>query len=173
MRKIERLMNNAITQEKDFTLDNTHVATKDGVSFVFLHGNCIAQVGDTWIRLFDGGWQTVTTKSRLNAILSDHGCPGERVFQKKGEWFVTVNGADVPFFSGMRLNWTLHYILTTMEEFSMSTTEMYQEIVEQEMADIFLDGDSLIVDDYSLENVIEEEYDIWWYHEGAHVAPFL
>jgi hypothetical protein len=47
-----------------------------------------------------------------------------------------------------------------MEEFSMSTTEMYQEIVEQEMADIFLDGDSLIVDDYSLENVIEEEYDI-------------
>ena len=42
----------------------------------------------------------------------------------------------------------------------MSTTEMYQEIVEQEMADIFLDGDSLIVDDYSLENVIEEEYDI-------------
>ena len=104
MRKIERLMNNAITQEKDFTLDNTHVANKDGVSFVFLHGNCIAQVGDTWIRLFDGGWQTVTTKSRLNAILSDHGCPGERVFQKKGEWFVTVNGADVPFFSGMRLN---------------------------------------------------------------------
>ena len=47
-----------------------------------------------------------------------------------------------------------------MEEFSMSTTEMYQEIVEKEMADIFLDGDSLIVDDYSLENVIEEEYDI-------------
>ena len=42
----------------------------------------------------------------------------------------------------------------------MSTTEMYQEIVEQEMADIFLDGDSLIVVDYSLENVIEEEYDI-------------
>ena len=42
----------------------------------------------------------------------------------------------------------------------MSTTEMYQEIVEQEIADIFLDGDSLIVDDYSLENVIEEEYDI-------------
>ena len=42
----------------------------------------------------------------------------------------------------------------------MTTSEMYQEIVEQEMADIFLDSDSFIVDDYSLENVIEEEYDI-------------
>jgi len=47
-----------------------------------------------------------------------------------------------------------------MEEFTMTTAEMYQEIVEQEMADIFLDGDSLIVDDYSLDDVIEEGYDI-------------
>ena len=42
----------------------------------------------------------------------------------------------------------------------MTTLEMYQEIVEQELADIFLDGDSLIVEDYTLENVIEEAYDI-------------
>jgi len=41
----------------------------------------------------------------------------------------------------------------------MTTAEMYQEIVDQEIADIFLDGESLIVDDYALENVIEEEYD--------------
>jgi hypothetical protein len=47
-----------------------------------------------------------------------------------------------------------------MEEFSMTTAEMYQEIVDQEIADIFLDGDSLIVDDYTMENVIEETYDI-------------
>lgn len=47
-----------------------------------------------------------------------------------------------------------------MEEFSMTTAEMYQEIVEQEMADIFLDGDSLIIDDYDLDDVIQEAYDI-------------
>lgn len=104
MRKIERLMNQAIIEEKDFTLDNTHVTTKDGVSFVFLHGNNIAQIGDNWLRLFDAGWQTVTTKSRLNAILQVHGCPGEHIFQKKGEWFIRVNGETVPFFNGMRLN---------------------------------------------------------------------
>jgi hypothetical protein len=102
MRKIERLMNAAITSEKDFTLDNTHVTTKDGVTFVFLHGNNIAQIGDTWLRLFDGGWQTVTTKSRLNAILSVHGA-GERVFQKNHEWFVSTSDGNVEFESGMIL----------------------------------------------------------------------
>lgn len=102
MRKIERLMNAAITSEKDFTLDNTHVTTKDGVSFVFLHGNNIAQIGDTWLRLFDGGWQTVTTKSRLNAILAVHG-NGERVFQKNFNWFVSTKDGDVEFESGMKL----------------------------------------------------------------------
>ena len=102
MRKIESLMNAAITQEKEFTRDNTHVTTKDGVSFVFLHGNCIAQVGDTFIRLFDGGWRTNTTKSRLNAILTVHGT-GERVFQKNWQWFVSTANGDIEFEDGMIL----------------------------------------------------------------------
>ena len=42
----------------------------------------------------------------------------------------------------------------------MTTSEMYQEIVEQEMADIFLDEEGYIIDDYSLDNVVEEEFDI-------------
>ena len=95
-------MNDAITQEKDFTRDNTHVVTKDGVSFVFLHGNNIAQIGDTFIRLFDGGWRTNTTKSRLNAILAVHGT-GERVFQKNWQWFVSTANGDIEFEDGMIL----------------------------------------------------------------------
>jgi hypothetical protein len=107
MRKIEALMNNAISNLNHgevWKLDNTVVSVADGIAFVFLHGNLIAEVGDNSIRLFDGGWQTVTTKSRLNAILSQHGLPGEKVFQKRHKWFVTVNGETVEFFSGMRLN---------------------------------------------------------------------
>jgi hypothetical protein len=42
----------------------------------------------------------------------------------------------------------------------MTVSEMYTEIVEQEMADIFLDEDGYIVDDYSIDNVMEIEYDI-------------
>ena len=100
-------MNAAITSGKDWQSGNTMVTHQDGVAFVFLHGNNIAQVGDTFVRLFDGGWQTVTTKSRLNAILAEHGEPGDSVFQKQHKWFVRINTAQglttVPFFSSMRL----------------------------------------------------------------------
>jgi hypothetical protein len=102
MRLIERQMNAAITNSKDWQKDNTMVSNADGVSFVFLHGNCIAQIGDTFVRLFDGGWQTNTTKSRLNAILTAHG-NGERVFQKNFNWFVSTAAGDVEFESGMLL----------------------------------------------------------------------
>ena len=107
MRKIESQMNAAITNSKDWKSGNTEVTNIDGVSYVYLHGNKIAEVGDSFMRLYDGGWQSVTTKSRLNAILSEHGLPGEGIFQKKFEWFVslrTSGGIDtVPFFSSMRL----------------------------------------------------------------------
>lgn len=102
MRLIERQMNDAITNSKDWQKDNTMVSNADGVSFVFLHGNCIAQIGDTFVRLFDGGWQTNTTKSRLNAILTAHG-NGERVFQKNFNWFISTAAGDVEFESGMLL----------------------------------------------------------------------
>ena len=109
MRKIERQMNAAIRDSKDWKNGNTMVTNSNGVSFVFLHGNLIAEVGDNFIKLHDGGWQSVTTKSRLNAILREHGCPGECVFQEKFQWFVNMKNAKgedmkVPFFSGMRLN---------------------------------------------------------------------
>ena len=105
MRKIERLMNAAIKAGKDFKLANTEVVSCSNVSDVFLHGNLIARIGETWIELFDGGYRSNTTKSRLNAILSEHGIPGERVFQKNFDWFLSSQQfGTIPFFSGMRLN---------------------------------------------------------------------
>jgi len=103
MRKIESQMNIAITEHKDLKSGNTQVVTYSDCSDVYLHGNLIARIGETWIELFDGGWQSHTTKSRLNALLSAFGMPGEYVFQKNFQWFVQDNGAPIPFFSGMRL----------------------------------------------------------------------
>ena len=100
-------MNEAITEGTDWGKDNTRVETTDGVSKVYLHGNKIAEVGDTFIRLFDGGRQSKTTKSRLNAILAEHGYSGESVFQKNWTWFVRLwTGTDfttTEFRNGMRL----------------------------------------------------------------------
>ena len=112
MRKIESQMNDAITAGKDFKSGNTQVVTISDVSFVYLHGNHIASVGNNFVQLFDGGWQSVTTKSRLNALLSVHGLPGEKVFQKNFQWFVSQNGGPIPFFSGMRLAWSFVLVMT-------------------------------------------------------------
>ena len=103
MRKIESQMVAAIKSNKDFKVANTEVISCTNVSDVYLHGHLIARIGETWIELFDGGYQTNTTRSRLNAILSAFGMDGERVFAKNFDWFVNYNGQPIPFFSGMRL----------------------------------------------------------------------
>ena len=105
MRKIEKQMNTAIATQKDWKNANTRVFNMDGVSYIYLHDHKIAEVGEGFISLYDGGWQSATTKSRLNAVLSENGLPGERVYQKDFEWFVRLtDGTTIPFFSGMRLN---------------------------------------------------------------------
>jgi hypothetical protein len=103
MRKIESLMNAAIAAGKDWKQDNTAVVEADGLSIVLLYGNKIAEVSDTFIRIFDGGWRTNTTKSRLNAIFDGCGLPGDGVFQKAGKWFVKTKGSTIPFSDGLTL----------------------------------------------------------------------
>jgi hypothetical protein len=103
MRKIETQMNRAINQEVDWKSDNTEVINIEGVSFVYLYSNLIAMVGETWLELFDGGHQSNTTKSRLNAILQAHG-NGEYVYQKNFNWFVSTKDGDVEFGNGIKLN---------------------------------------------------------------------
>lgn len=104
MRKIESQMNDAIAAGRNWSSANTSVQMNDEVATVYLHGNKIAEIGEGFITLFDGGWQSNTTKSRLNAILDANGLPGERVYAKNFTWFVTQAGGPIPFFSGMRLN---------------------------------------------------------------------
>ena len=108
MRKIETQMNTAIKRVRDFRSGNTEVnaftcgATGRLGSIVKLHGNKIAEVYANSIVLFDGGWQTVTTKSRLNALL-DEFSTGTGVIQRNFEWFVTYKNLKEDFVSGMEL----------------------------------------------------------------------
>ena len=102
MRQIERQMNEAILNGKDFFLSNTSVEhsfnseTQEPEAIVKLHGNHIATVGDT-LQICDAGWQTVTTKSRLNALL-DEFADGCYVFQKNFDWFLgDRDGNTIPF----------------------------------------------------------------------------
>ena len=104
MRKIEQQIIAAIRDNQDLKVANSQVVSYTNSSDVYLHGHLIARIGETWMELFDGGYQTNTTKSRLNALLSAFGMEGEYVFQKNFQWFLNYNGDTIPFFSGMRLN---------------------------------------------------------------------
>ena len=90
MRKIEQQMCAAVQSNKDWQSGNTsvHFDPETGVSIVRLHGNKIAEIDDTSMTIFDGGWQTVTTKSRLNALCSEFCIAGEGVFQRNFKWYV-------------------------------------------------------------------------------------
>ena len=108
MRKIETQMNQAITSNAQFWQNaNTRVELIDGVSKVYLHGNLIAEVDEDSMKLYDGGRQSNTTKSRLNALCAAFGYSGENVFQKNWTWFVRLwTGTEfhtTEFRNGMRL----------------------------------------------------------------------
>tara|TARA_B100000927_G_scaffold291709_1_gene295976 strand:+ start:2397 stop:2762 length:366 start_codon:yes stop_codon:yes gene_type:complete len=102
MRKIEQQMNDAIRQGRNFSSSNTSVQHDGAETFVYLHGNHIATVRQNSILLFDGGWQSNTTKSRLNALLDEFSY-GARVFQRNFEWFVGYKNLKEDFVDGFEL----------------------------------------------------------------------
>ena len=99
-------MNFAISNKGDWSSSNTRVEFNNNTncSSVFLHGHNIATFDHNLkaVKISSCGWQTVTTKSRLNAILSEvkYGCS---VFQKQWNWYVSFRGQTQDFVDGMIL----------------------------------------------------------------------
>ena len=106
MRKLERQMNFALSNKGNWSGSNTQVNynSNTNCSSVYLHGHLIATYDHNLkaVKLSSCGYETVTTKSRLNAILEEvkYGC---KVFQKNFDWFVSYNNQTTDFFDGMIL----------------------------------------------------------------------
>ena len=106
MRKIERQMNFAISNKADWSGSNTSVSYNESTncSSIDLHGHQIATFDHNLkaVKLSSCGYETVTTKSRLNAILQEvkYGCS---VFQKNFNWFVSYRDETASFWDGMIL----------------------------------------------------------------------
>ena len=92
----------AVQQNINWKNANTEVTIdkETNTSSVYLHGNLIATVTDNDMTIYDGGWQSVTTKSRLNALCTEFCVDGEGVFQKDFTWYVRkfvgcINGKNI------------------------------------------------------------------------------
>jgi len=84
MRKIEQQMINAITNGENFSKDNTMVRINGlggYIQEVCLHGNLIIRGSRGNYQISLAGWDTVTTKSRINAFLSMV-APNYRIYTK-------------------------------------------------------------------------------------------
>ena len=100
MRKIESEMQAAIVERRDWSKDNTTVTVdSEGNTDVRLHNNLIATITNTGdLTLASCGWHTITTKSRLNAIL-DCFFNNLRICQRDFVWYI---GNDM-FFDGYQI----------------------------------------------------------------------
>ena len=98
MRKIEQNMNYAIRNGIAWSQGNTCTTfDQEGRTLVYLHGNLISAISKDSITIYDGGYQSNTTKSRLNAIL-DEVIPGTSVIQRDFTWYIVYqDGTKSPF----------------------------------------------------------------------------
>ena len=115
MRQIEKEMNMAVKSKTAWSKSNTCTTFSSDLNecFIYLHGNHIATYNYDLkeLELYDGGWQSNTTKSRLNALLFEF-ATGFSVFQKNWEWYVSdFLGNTKDFVNGFTLdeNMTLDF----------------------------------------------------------------
>ena len=94
MRQITRDSIRAFRNGNNFKRGNTEVKTHADKEWnkdlnyreLLLHGHVIADMNENGLFISDGGWQTATTKERLN------GFPNVHIYQKNFQWF--LNGKE-------------------------------------------------------------------------------
>jgi hypothetical protein len=84
MRQIESKMVAAIKANKNAVIGSTYVNPVVSYVQVFLHSNLIARVHHDAIEITLAGYPTVTTRSRLNALLSGLCDNPYKVIQRNG-----------------------------------------------------------------------------------------
>lgn len=96
MKKITRDAVRAFVNGEEFKRDNTHVYSEVGDMFFTLHGHIIARRIEGIVYIRDAGWQTNTTKERLNGILDAYHADSY-IFQKDFQWYLSRHGEVEPF----------------------------------------------------------------------------
>jgi len=87
MRKITKESINSFLDRKAFNKQNTKVSILNNKCYLKLHNNIIAILHpDNTLMITNAGWQSNTTKERLNAL------PNVNIVQKNFVWY--LNGKE-------------------------------------------------------------------------------
>jgi len=87
MSKVSEQASEALLLGNYYLNNNTKVECTNGCNRMYLYGNLIAEKSSKGLKISSCGWNTVTTKSRLNKL------PGVHIRQSKGQWILN----DVPW----------------------------------------------------------------------------
>lgn len=81
----------------------TTISSDNGSTVVTYHRTQVVSFNDKLINLRSGGYQTVTTKRRMNQVASTFNL-GYEVYQRNFDWFVAYGGREYPFRDRMTLD---------------------------------------------------------------------
>ena len=90
-RESKKIGNNTIVHR----LDDDTVAVK------YHRTNILKINSNNVVTISTGGWETITTKDRLNQFL---GCRGFSIFQKKGTWYIRGNDKTFEYEDGIKIS---------------------------------------------------------------------
>jgi hypothetical protein len=87
-----------MAQTNQIGTHKTSVFTENGYTCVVYHSTAVVKFNDREIILNTGGYQTATTKMRMNQASNQFDL-GFRVFQKKHQWYIEYKG-NIKYFIG-------------------------------------------------------------------------
>lgn len=83
------------------SLGTATMVTIDGeVKTLRYHNTDVVKVDESIVAVKSGGWETTTTKKKINLAFALFGIEAS-VYQSKGDWYLVANGQTMPFTNGM------------------------------------------------------------------------
>ena len=76
------------------------VVYKDGTRAIRFHKTNVITFGTDRYTLNTGGWETATTKDRINKYI-----PEGYVYQERGDWYVNTPSGVVDYFDGIAFDY--------------------------------------------------------------------
>jgi len=78
----------------------TKIRSEGGKTIVRYHATDVVSFDEVNVTLNSGGYHTATTKRRMNQAANQYSLPFQ-VFQKKGNWYITIGNQTTDFRDGM------------------------------------------------------------------------
>ena len=96
-------VNNSMAQMQRVGTHRTNIVMLQGLTSVVYHSTAVVQFDSDKIILNSGGWETATTKSRMNQTSHQYNL-GFEVYQVNFTWYVDYKGETIPFADGLILD---------------------------------------------------------------------